>query len=218
MSRAYLTDAEPDFRIEISEPDVEREREMSQAEQPGIEYPYGYLETLAVYRRITEILLDDHCVLMHGAAIAMDGNAYIFTAKTGTGKTTHVRLWQKRFGDRVTVINGDKPILCMRNGILTACGTPWSGKECLNTNIELPVKAICLLDRYPCNRIESAGLREMLPVLLGQSYIPAGKDSFRKVLRFWAETEARISYFHLLCNTEPDAAEVSYYGMNGASR
>ena len=85
---------------------------------------------------------------MHGAAIAFDGAAYLFTAPSGTGKTTHVRLWRQYLGSRVTVVNGDKPFLSLEpDGTVRVWGSPWAGKERWQSPISVPLCGVCLLER-----------------------------------------------------------------------
>ena len=98
--REYLTEEEPCFEIEITQQDIEKERIYSNQNciQEGhevIHYSDAYLETLALYRKIAARLLDFHVLLFHGSVIAVHGEAYLFTAKSGTGKTTHTKLWLK---------------------------------------------------------------------------------------------------------------------------
>ena len=77
----------------------------------------------------------------------MDGQAVLFTAKSGTGKSTHTKLWRDLFGERAVMVNDDKPLLrILKDGVLV-CGTPWDGKHRLSTNCALPLKAICILER-----------------------------------------------------------------------
>ena len=109
-------DSQPDLIVETTPQDIEAERE--QSEQTRIEEglpPYAfdapYLETLAVYRKIATGCVSRGRLLMHGSVIAVDGRAYMFTARSGTGKSTHVRLWRKLFGDRAVMVNDDKPII-----------------------------------------------------------------------------------------------------------
>ncbi len=83
-------------------------------------------------------------VLFHGSALAIDGDGYLFTAKSGTGKSTHTRLWRERFGDRVVMINDDKPLLHIDAGSVIAYGTPWNGKHRLGTNASVPLRADCV--------------------------------------------------------------------------
>ena len=125
----YLTDAPPSFHVEITQADIAFEREKSRREailegRAPFDHSDTYLETLAAYRKIAAGLLDRDILLFHGSAIAVDGQAYLFTAKSGTGKSTHTRLWQKQFGDRAVMVNDDKPLLRLDEQGVTVYGTP----------------------------------------------------------------------------------------------
>ena len=100
---------------------------------------------------LAEKLVAYGALLMHGSALCMDGNAYIFTAKSGTGKSTHARLWREAFGDRVWMINDDKPMI--RVDEMRVYGTPWDGKHHLSRNASAPLKAIVKLERAEENRV-----------------------------------------------------------------
>ena len=215
----YLTDEAGELSVETDESIIDGEREKSIRQElveglPHCEYGRGYLETLAVYRIICAKLLDYNCILMHGAVVAVDNKAYLFTAKSGTGKTTHISLWQKKFGERCVVINGDKPLLIIRGDRVCACGTPWSGKENLNTNGEAPLKAICLLTRGETNIIEKISPSELMTVLLRQIFVPQVPNANIKVMQIIAKIAKEVGFYRLACNMEPEAADVSYEGMN----
>ena len=130
------------------------------------EHAEPYLETLAVYRKLAQLLVQDDILLMHGAVVAVDGQAYLFTAQSGTGKTTHTRLWMQQFGDRAVMVNGDKPLLHITNEGVTVYGTPWDGKEHLSTNTSCPLKALCILTRSETNHIERISKKEALSLSL----------------------------------------------------
>ena len=139
----YVTNQIADFSVKISEQDIEFEREKSVRERiaEGLEiinYPDSYLETLAVYRKIADKMLSYETMLFHGSAIAVDGQAYLFTAKSGTGKSTHTRLWREVFGDRAVMVNDDKPLLKVTDSGVTVFGTPWNGKHRLGKNNSAP--------------------------------------------------------------------------------
>lgn len=131
-----------DFSVEVTDEDIEAERELSE-----YEFGVGYLESIAVYRKIAERLPEYNAVVFHGAVIAEDGEAYAITARSGVGKTTHVSLWQSAFGDKVHILNGDKPILRMIDGKVYAAGTPWRGKEGYGVAEMLPLAAVGFLER-----------------------------------------------------------------------
>ena len=101
-------DGKPDFVIEVTDEEVEREKKKS---EPGASK--GIIESLAIYRKLCEKILDRNCVLFHCSAVAVDGKAYLFTAASGTGKSTHTRMWRQHFGGRAVMVNDDKPILRM---------------------------------------------------------------------------------------------------------
>ena len=83
----------------------------------------AYLEFLCVQDQLASQLPAFGRFLMHGAAIAYNGAAYLFTAPSGTGKSTHIRLWRQYLGSGVSVINGDKPFLSLAEDG-TASGAP----------------------------------------------------------------------------------------------
>ena len=121
MCAAYRADPEdgaPVFEVSTAKADVEREREKQAREDafeglPVQEYSDEYLETLAVYRKIAEKLPFFNCFLFHGSVVAVNGKGYLFTAKSGTGKSTHTRLWRELLGEAAFMINDDKPFLCV---------------------------------------------------------------------------------------------------------
>ena len=103
--RSYLTDREPDFSIEIIDADLRFEQADADAEaaEEGFRrrvFPDPFLERAAIQRKFAAHLLKKNVLLVHGSTVAVDGNAYLFTARSGTGKSTHTRLWREVFGDR----------------------------------------------------------------------------------------------------------------------
>ena len=114
---------------------------------------FSNLECLAVLRQISEAILDYDTLLTHGAAIAYDGGAYLFCAPSGTGKTTHIRLWLENLPEAY-VVNGDKPFLRFTEKGVWVCGSPWCGKENLGTNTMVPLKAVIFMERSERNHIQ----------------------------------------------------------------
>lgn len=113
---------EPGILIAASDEEIERE------DQSGVSSSNGMLESLAVYRKISEIMVEHDTFLFHCSAVALDGQAYLFTAPSGTGKSTHTRLWREVFGERAVMVNDDKPLIQVREDAIYVCGTPWNGK------------------------------------------------------------------------------------------
>lgn len=215
----YLTDAPASFEVAVTPADIayERQRSARADELEGAavrEHADPYLETLAVYRKLAQLLVQDDILLMHGAVVAVDGQAYLFTAKSGTGKTTHTRLWMRQFGNRAVMVNGDKPLLHITSEGVTVYGTPWDGKEHLSTNTSCPLKALCILTRSETNHIERISKKEALPMLCQQSYRPCSPIGAQKTLALVDRLSSSVPLYKLGCNMEPEAALVAYHGMN----
>lgn len=219
VCKKYEAEGEPDFHIAITQSDIDFERAKSEREdalEGRTPYPYKdcYLETLAVYRQIAENMLNYDTLLFHGSTIGVDGEAYTFTAKSGTGKSTHTRLWKKAFGDRMIMINDDKPLFQITEEGVIAHGTPWAGKHFLHTNTAMPLKAICLLERAEHNHIEPLSAKDALPLLMQQTYRPQDPAGIFKVLQLLDKMTQKTGLYRLGCNMDPEAALVAYHGMN----
>lgn len=147
MAAQYLSNDEPEFYVSVSDSDIEEERIFSQTNNGS-----GYYESIVAYRKIAERLPEYDAFLFHGSVIAMNGKAYIITASSGVGKTTHTRLWLSEFAGEASILNGDKPIVRIIDGKAYACGTPWKGKEGYGKNEILPVEGIAFLTRAEHNK------------------------------------------------------------------
>lgn len=214
----YLCDGTCDFFVSVTPQDIANERTKSAREDalegiPTRHFSDEYLETLAVYRKIADAMIPYHTLLFHGSVISVDDEAYLFTAKSGTGKSTHTRLWRQAFGSRAFMINDDKPLLKVTDTGIYACGTPWDGKHHLSSNCVVPLKAICILERGEQNSIISVTAKEALPMLLQQSYRPSNSLGLSQVLSIIDELTKQVMFYRLRCNMEPEAAFVAYEGM-----
>ena len=207
-----------DFSVSTNQEDIEYEREKSakEDEKEGIAlrvFKDDYLETLAVYRQIADKLPSYSAFLFHGSCIGMDGEAYLFTAKSGTGKSTHARLWRELYGDRVVMINDDKPIIRFKEGVPYIYGTPWDGKHHLSSNISMPLKAICILERGEENSIVKIDFKEAYPMLLQQGYRPGSGEALSMHLSNLDKLKDKVSFYRLKCNMNIDAAKTAYEGI-----
>lgn len=214
----YETDSPADFHVTVTPEDIAFEREKSAREQAleGLRprsFSDEYLETLAVYRKIAERLPMRNTILFHGSAIAVDDQACLFTAKSGTGKSTHTRLWRQQFGNRATMVNDDKPLLRLEESGVCVCGTPWKGKHGLGENIIVPLKAICILERSAENHIEEISLKEAYPMLVQQCYRPAEPAALMQVLSVADRIGRKVKLYRLGCNMDPSAAVTAYNGI-----
>ena len=209
--REYLSDETPEIELVISADDVQYERD--RADFDG--YSYGYLESLAFYRKFCSYIVNKNILLFHSSAIAVDGKAYLFAAPSGTGKSTHTRLWREIFGERALTVNDDKPLVKIENERAIVYGTPWDGKHRLSSNISMPVAGICFLTRGEKNSIKRMQPMEALPEFLSQTFRPLSESGVAKMLELALKATAEIPMWKLACNISDEAVKVAYEGMSG---
>lgn len=216
--RAYFTDEAPQFHVATCREDLDFEQQAAREEAiaEGFRFrnfPDPYLDRTSIQRKIAEALFDRNILVLHGSVIAVDGQGYLFTARSGTGKSTHTRFWRETFGSRAVMVNDDKPFLRMEEQILV-CGAPWSGKHGLDTNITVPLKAICILERGPENRIRPIAPEEALPMLLHQSHHPLDESKHHRLEEMLEDLARRISLWNMECSLDSKAAEVAFAAMS----
>lgn len=215
----YEGDRTIEFTISTTTDDIAYEREKSRQEdiKEGIairEFSDAYLETIAVYRKICKCLLEKDILLFHGSVISVDGIGYLFTAKSGTGKSTHTKYWREYFKDRAVMINDDKPLLEIKENKVYAYGTPWDGKHRLSTNTCVPLKAICILQRGNTNTISKIDKKDAYTILLQQVNRPVGDVSaMNKTLELIDALGNCVEFYSLHCTMDITAAKVAYEGM-----
>ena len=215
----YLTDKPPLFTVEPTDDDLDRMlqelRRTDEAE--GVRrlgYGRPYLENNAIHALVTEKMLEQRVLLMHGSALCMDGQGYLFTAPSGTGKSTHTRFWRETFGERVWMINDDKPLLRLeQDGSVWAYGTPWNGKHHLSRNAGAPLRAIIRLSRSEHNTIEPLSRADAFAVLMSQCFSSRDPLVMRRVLALENELLQAVKFYSLGCNLDPDAARVAWEGL-----
>jgi hypothetical protein len=202
----FLCDDAPLFTVSATDAEIENECKIS-----GIRVANQYAEHVVMYRKIAERLCDFSAVVFHGAILECDGRAYAITAHSGVGKTTHTRLWLSEFGDKVRILNGDKPIFRMIDGVPYACSTPWRGKEGYGYNNMLPLCGIAFLSRGLVNRSKRAEPDDVSMRLMNQIYISKTSPlSTLGSMRIANEILSSVPLYELECNMDPEAAHVSY--------
>ena len=217
--------AERDFSATCSHEDIDREEEIAKGDPELVslfknmdeEGRRGYLESTCIYRDLCLQLPERNAFIMHAAVIEVDGQAYAFTARSGTGKSTHISLWKRLLGDRVQIVNGDKPIIRLDNGVFYAYGTPWCGKEGWNRNVRAPLNGLCFVERAEQNRIEKMPLPDAASRIMKQILIP--KDAMGAINTFDLVDKMlkNVNCWLLGCNISLEAAEVAYKAMSGGN-
>lgn len=183
------------------------------AEQTLGDYSAGYCESICLYRHICETTPQYNVFLFHACILEVDGYAYAFTAKSGTGKSTHCALWLKTVPN-ARVLNGDKPLIRLEDdGSLTAFGTPWNGKENWGANISAPIAAVCFIERGETNAICRVGEDEIIDRLLHQLYLRGSKLAVAQQLALMDGFVRGVPFYRLQCTISTEAAQLSYQTM-----
>ncbi len=213
----YLTDREADFAITVKPEDLafEQHDADTEAAEEGFRqrnFPEPFLERAAIQRQFAEYLLEQNTILLHGSTLTLDEKGYLFTARSGTGKSTHTRLWREVFGQCVQMVNDDKPFAQLTPSGVTVWGSPWSGKHGLDTNIGVPLAGICLLERGPENIIRHAEPAELKELLKGfRPRTDAQATAYDALLE---QLLQQTKLWHLFCNKNPEAASVAFEAMS----
>ena len=217
LCEKYLTTEAPMFRVGASEEQKEELRKYFLGFSEV--HSEDFLEYLTIQENIYNGVLIYNSAVFHAALISFDGEGVAFTAPSGTGKTTHIKLWRRVYGDRVECINGDKPLFTLRDGKFFASGMPWSGKEHWNCNKTVPLKAICFVDRAEENSIVSlTDNREIMRRLFFQLMMPKDDALMVKYLDFANKLVNTVPFYLLRCNMDPDAARVAHDGIFGVDK
>lgn len=217
--RPYLTDKKPEFFVEVTREDLAFEQMMLEREalEEGLrirKFKEPFLERATIQRKVADRLIEENTLMMHGSTVAVDGQAYLFTAACGTGKSTHTRLWREVFGDRAVMVNDDKPFLQIIPGGILAYGSPWSGKHGLASNVCVPLQGICVLRRGTENTINRIVAEEAIATLRHQLHSSDDISLTKKSFALLDVLMEKVPLWEMSCNKELEAAQVSYTAMS----
>ena len=210
LCKEYLApaDALPAFEVCPTQAELDEEGKLSEPRLPD-----AYLESVVAYRQIAERLPMYGAMVFHGAVVVLDGRAYAFTARSGTGKTTHLRLWLEAFGERAYVLNGDKPVLLCKDDGVYICATPWKGKENLGEGGILPLSGIGFLKRSEENIARPFAAKDALVAFSKQVYMPKSTESLLQTMELCDKVLSSVPLLDMYCNMELEAALVTERGF-----
>lgn len=207
------TSEKPDLILEPSEERIQysvdykkkydgEDISMAEAEFDAAPYP--------VYGSLPEF----NAFWLHSAVVELDGAAYAFTANPGTGKTTHIHLWKQLYGDEIRIINGDNPIVRLKDGVFYAYGTPFCGKEGYQVNTGVPLKGLCFLERAETNSIERYDPSLAYARLLHDNF-SISQSTLLAHMNLYEQFLEKVPVYILKCNMDPEAARVARKGLCG---
>ena len=207
-------DAVCDEKIVITADDINSEKN-------DCGYSPQYLEFIALCRKISNKLPLHNAFLLHSAVFEVKGDGVALAAASGTGKTTHMLLWQRLLGEDLTIINGDKPFVrFFENEPETpyAYGSPWNGKEGLSCNKRVPLRHICFIERAEENSCEPISTNEAINLLFKQLYIPKDPATAAIGLALTNKLITSCKLWRIRCNMDISAAQTAYNAIFGDSK
>lgn len=212
--RDYITadSREPDICVSINEDELRQEKRKI----TGFNASDGYAESVALYGKISDALPAYDAFVMHSSVVEVDGKAYAFAAESGIGKSTHTRYWRDVLGDRMSIINGDKPIYRFCGNRLMAFGTPWCGKEGWQTKTAAPLRALCLLERAKENDLYLIDAFEVLGELTKHFHLAGeGQVDVQKLIGLIDRMLEKVPVYRLRCRNDRSAAKtaITFFGL-----
>lgn len=210
MCKDYIYNGDEPAAFSVSVTDEEIKNEISDNNPNCTE---GYIESICAYRKIAQKLLDFDAFVMHGAVIKVEDKGIAFLAASGTGKTTHMILWQQILKDKLLIVNGDKPIVRFIDGVPYAYGTPWSGKEGFNTNTRAILTDLCFIERAEQDEVVPMP-KELAPILfLKQIYRPSESSAIDKTYLLADKLLKYSNLRKIKCTKNLNAAQTAYHAI-----
>lgn len=197
-------DLTPNITVQVSTEDLQKEDR-----DTGHRFSPGYIESICIYRKLCLEMPRFQGLFLHSSVIRVADRGIAFLAPSGTGKTTHTALWQQLPDLEVAVVNGDKPILRLTDGVPVAYGTPWAGKENLYRKETVVLTDLCFLERSPENSCTPLSQQEALNAIVHQLILPKDAADMVLTLDLLDQLLRSCRLWKIRCNTEPDAAKVA---------
>ena len=201
----YCGERETDFCLEVSENYLQQL--MSKA---AVGTTIGQIENLAFSGVFNRIIIKYNTMLVHSSALIYNNGAYLFSADSGVGKSTHTKLWLKAFGDKVHIMNDDKPVVRLYDNHAVAYGTPFDGGSGIALNESYPLKAIIFVERGEENSVRIPDNKEIIQKLYFQTARMVNRETAEKMLVNLERLLHLTKFYVLTCNMDISAAYTAY--------
>lgn len=177
----------------------------------------GQAEFWCLLQETAGALLAYDCCIFHAAAFIWKGKAWLFTAPSGTGKSTQYRNWKKKYGKEVEILNGDKPVLSLqKDGSILVCPSPWRGKERYGSFRTAPLGGIVYLEQGNENRISFLHSSESIPILFSAFWgRPEDEDKILKMSRITEALVQRYPVWKLVNTGDTTSVELAKIAFEG---
>ena len=166
----------------------------------------GKMENFALGNDFNRKAIAFSTMLIHSSALVYDGGAYLFSADSGVGKSTHTRLWLQAFGDTVHILNDDKPVVKLCDDKAVCYGTPFDGGSGIALNETYPLGAIVFVERGEENSVRVPTSKEVIQKLYFQTARFVGMKTAEEMLINFDLLIGKTKFYVLTCNMDISAA------------
>lgn len=210
QAEKYLYCGDDVSQFEVTAPTYEK---YALKERPFTFKDYQYL---LCGRNFYLPLLEYRGIMLHSSAVVVDGKAYLFSAASGTGKSTHTTFWLEMFGEKAYIINDDKPAIRILDDGIYVYGTPWSGKHDISVNTRAKLQGICFLKRDKENWIKRMDTQNSVIRMYHGSLKNLTKEQLVKEFDIIEEIVSRVPIYEMGCKPDTHAAKMSFNEMSKA--
>ncbi|MGN0612611.1 MAG: hypothetical protein ACI4JB_01795 [Porcipelethomonas sp.] len=175
-----------------------------------------YLESLAVYHKLCDALSGYGCLLIHGVAAIAYGGVYLFIDRSEKDKIPLSKLQFNMFGKRTLIADCGRPLIKLSGGSVYAYGTPWCGKNVLEKNSPLPLRAICIFGDEDDDSVRKLSVSEIYADILRKCYHPFSSAQLACTVSTLEIILRKVGLYSLGRRTEPTAA-IAEYQKNAGS-
>lgn len=207
LSDQFIYNGERETNITLSVTDKQLENMLSRSVEGTT---IGGIENLAISSEFNRAAIKYGVMLVHSSALVYDGGAYLFSADSGVGKSTHTKLWLKAFGDKVHIMNDDKPVVRLYDDHAQAYGTPFDGGSGIALNENYPLKAIIFVERGKENSVRIPENKEIIQKLYFQTARMVNRETAEKMLVNLERLLHLTKFYILTCNMDISAAYTAY--------
>ena len=207
LSEQFIYNGERETDITLSVTDKQLENMLSRSVEGTT---ISGIENLAMSSEFNRAAIKYGVMLVHSSALIYNNEAYLFSADSGVGKSTHTKLWLKAFGDKVHIMNDDKPVVRLYDDHAVAYGTPFDGGSGIALNERYPLKAIIFVERGEENSVRIPDNKEIIQKLYFQTARMVNRETAEKMLVNLERLLHLTKFYVLTCNMDISAAYTAY--------
>ena len=161
---------------------------------------------ISAFFALEQLLLRHQAFQLHASVIEWQGKGILFSAPSGTGKSTQAELW--RIHQDASIINGDRAMIRLHEGQYRVYGSPYAGASGIYTNQNAPIQAIVVLSQAPENRLERLSPMVAFNKLYRECTVLSWDADFVDGLsNLLIDLVQNVPVYHLACRPDADAVE-----------